>query len=623
MKKFILIIFLVCFIFPFQSQKIFGLNSVYACSTCGYEPPCQSTSLESISGGLNHMGKMLGFAAVNSEMLHESPCKTAVKPFSQIMAEIEELQHRSSKSNKISKKINGVNFVDENEVLLAAFESLTTGLPVLPGRFTTTDTELSRDAVKTDIQEKAKINPDCVKVNCALEILWGKEIGFKKLWILLKHGFNTSEYAYRFSRRYNADQLNDVIIALEDIPSHIGSISDRKNQRLTIFSEQKFEGENHSDLVANAGIMLFGIWENAASLKRQYILFHEFAHNFAFRDNSRIDLSKDWLDLSDWKRDSTNHEKNRALKGAKGTADEKREFDSGYWDHPESSCFVSLYASLRPEEDFAETATAYRYEPQKLKERCPAKYDFMKNKVFKVEYLNNQACSSFPQDKVAQVQKELISLLAQNPEELLQEEQISSSCERSFLSLEIKISEARDCVATAITDTVTLKKMDAISNLLKETDIPDTSHNQGLVINELRKAFKSDIRFARRVENIAKTLKARLSQNWQQLMEQTLAQAPKSLPPVDSFHWKEALTLCQDIINQNPHAILANCRLEKMIELDENRQRIQASRYFWGFPHPPEVLGNEAREEFRKRYRELLKTELLKDSTLRNQLRIP
>ena len=42
---------------------------------------------------------------------------------------------------------------------------------------------------------------------------------------------------------------------------------------------------------------------------------------------------------------------------------------------------VSNYGKTSPIEDFAESVTAYRYNPERLKD-CPSKYYYMKDFVF-------------------------------------------------------------------------------------------------------------------------------------------------------------------------------------------------------------------------------------------------
>ncbi|MFN7824887.1 MAG: hypothetical protein ACK5P6_05960, partial [Pseudobdellovibrionaceae bacterium] len=51
-------------------------------------------------------------------------------------------------------------------------------------------------------------------------------------------------------------------------------------------------------------------------------------------------------------------------------------------------------------EDFAETFSAYRYNPRQLKKVSPKRYEFMKNKVFGgIEYTNDASCSRLATEK--------------------------------------------------------------------------------------------------------------------------------------------------------------------------------------------------------------------------------
>lgn len=63
------------------------------------------------------------------------------------------------------------------------------------------------------------------------------------------------------------------------------------------------------------------------------------------------------------------------------------------WEADENHCRVSNYGSTNPDEDFAETASAYRYNARDLQKRCPEKYEWMKARVFdNYEYLDS-TCS--------------------------------------------------------------------------------------------------------------------------------------------------------------------------------------------------------------------------------------
>ena len=70
-------------------------------------------------------------------------------------------------------------------------------------------------------KDKYDIDPECDKVFCALEKIWGADFASKMLYIRLKYLYNTSELAFTNSSRFRAHELDDILIALEDLPPHI------------------------------------------------------------------------------------------------------------------------------------------------------------------------------------------------------------------------------------------------------------------------------------------------------------------------------------------------------------------------------------------------------------------
>lgn len=51
------------------------------------------------------------------------------------------------------------------------------------------------------------------------------------------------------------------------------------------------------------------------------------------------------------------------------------------WSHNPGACFITKYAAKAPNEDWAETGTAYVHRPDMLKKKCPEKFKFFKNMV--------------------------------------------------------------------------------------------------------------------------------------------------------------------------------------------------------------------------------------------------
>lgn len=120
--------------------------------------------------------------------------------------------------------------------------------------------------------------------------------------------------------------------------------------------------------IANATMELFHLWTTYTDEMREYIVFHELAHNIS--SLYQINNTHYWQQLSGW---------------------EKRE-NGWELDYPER--VVSEYATVSHSEDFAESLSAYRYNPEYLKKIDPRKYEFIKTAVFfGVEYLEEKNCN--------------------------------------------------------------------------------------------------------------------------------------------------------------------------------------------------------------------------------------
>jgi len=210
----------------------------------------------------------------------------------------------------------------------------------------------------------------CDSASCVTNALWGDELGTKLSYLMVRFGLNASEYGIRSVSRFSLDQLNVLIQAVHDLPNFMLPFG-----RNIPFNLLHYDPRFRFQAVSNATITFFNGWENATPEMKQYATMHELSHRMAYRSTSYyLDLQKDWLALGDWSR----------------TKDVKNP-----WQHGAGKCFISGYSEQAPDEDFAETASAYRYAAKRLQQTCPLKYAYMKEKVFQgVEYLNDASCES-------------------------------------------------------------------------------------------------------------------------------------------------------------------------------------------------------------------------------------
>lgn len=313
--------------------------------------------IECVPSGPTHLvDKLMDWFSAKESQISNAPCKTQKVPSIDQMKNF--ITTRATGSREAS--IHGVKFKNESPALIEAFRDFTTA------RDSWGILEAREEQKK--IQNEYSIPSECHKVLCAMEKIWGKETAVKMLYIKLKHNFNTSELAFQNSDRWNPDELDDVLIGLEDLPPYVIPVG-RKNQRLTHFTRgYTLSAYEDRSVSANAVIMFFDHWGRKSGPARQYTVFHELAHNISSRMNE-MDESPEWLNLSGW-----------IKKG-------------DHWEVPGPACFASEYATENPWEDYAESVSAYRYNGKEFKTKCPAKYQHLKDKVFKgFEYTDKKSC---------------------------------------------------------------------------------------------------------------------------------------------------------------------------------------------------------------------------------------
>ena len=309
----------------------------------------------------------LNWSAASSIDVKKTSCKTTVVPSLREMEAFIQTESYNyqpqNESEPQSSEVNGVVFEDESPVLIKAFEGLTTAYDSFGIN--------PRSENQINLQTKYSINPGCKKVKCALDKIWGEEFGSKLLYILMRHHFNASELAYANSDRFTPKELDDVIMGLEDLPNSfkpLGQSTFRSFQRLAHFKRGAVSPFDDSKTYANSVVMLFDMWSKQKSEERQYTVFHELSHNISF-SLGKLDESSEWLALSSWVKVGDN------------------------WKKAKSACMASRYGSVNPDEDWAESVSAYRYNSVNFKNRCPEKYNYLKEVVFKgIEYTSDELC---------------------------------------------------------------------------------------------------------------------------------------------------------------------------------------------------------------------------------------
>lgn len=322
------------------------------CATCLPEflPDTSTSNLEEFSSRLEHW-------SANNDQVMSAPCKHKVLDLPALNQSLEGM------TGKKDKKILGVKFEDENPDLLRVFKNLTSK---------TSDWKwwekiFYKHDPDLNLQANYQVNPECKKVLCAVDKIWGQYVGRKLLFMNLKFGYNGSELVHANAARYSDAEMDDLILAMSDLPQAMMPLGN--NREITKYLATESHPDKGPTVWADSLVRLYAPWFRGPQGLRFQTLVHEMGHNI----NSSIspELNQRWLGMSSWVK----------------TGD-KWEFDSV------GACMPSRYALTSPLEDFAETSSAYRYNGRALLAQCPEKYNFMKDNVFHgVEYREESQCS--------------------------------------------------------------------------------------------------------------------------------------------------------------------------------------------------------------------------------------
>ncbi len=263
----------------------------------------------------------LDFTAVREIDVTQAPCARS-KPFSdaEVLSQISPI---GQDEELVDAEINGVHFSHEKPALIELFKKLTT-------------------ADRAEFQHRA-FALKCAKVLCAVQKIFGPQVGPRMLFMLAEFGFNSSPMAFprdvadRPTQMLKLRELDDVLLSLSDLPKGM-MLKHGSNQ---VLIRAKAAG------VADATIELFNGWSEYNSPTRRHVLMHELGHVFG---ENGVHSSPEWRDI-------------------------------------EATGYVSYYAKTAFYEDFAETFAAYRYRPALLLEMSKEKYAFMRDRVFSgIEY---------------------------------------------------------------------------------------------------------------------------------------------------------------------------------------------------------------------------------------------
>lgn len=189
----------------------------------------------------------------------------------------------------------------------------------------------------------------CKESLCASKMIFGETKGAKILYAYLKYGIVLSSFSdvNADPEGFDEETLDAILGALSMVPEHLkatvtenfGFYRFQKGSTLAIY------GKN-SNVIANAYGSVFDAIDDYSFEEKIYIFIHELGHRSSRYNSQKLDDSEEWKQLS------------------------------------QIASPVSAYAKTNASEDFAETYALYRINPLVLMKISPAKYNFMKNKVF-------------------------------------------------------------------------------------------------------------------------------------------------------------------------------------------------------------------------------------------------
>lgn len=281
---------------------------------------------------------------LNQDHVHRNDLKSFLKKYSDV----------SKLELPAVYEVSGIRFENEHPELVYRFMQLVT-----PDK----EKYYANSNLDSSVIRKAFGAPrGCNKVLCAVQRIFGQEEGPLMLLLLAEYDLNLSQYVWINADSWKASEIRDLMKAIEAVPSHLLPLD--LNQKVIRFKRGYSRAtDTNGTVMANATIEVFDVWAKEPHPIRQYAMYHEFSHNWSDLHANDIDVSPEWLAISGWE-------------------SQKQKDASANWRMHIPVEQVSIYAKTNPFEDFAESVSAYRYAPQRLKKVSAAKYKFVKDVVY-------------------------------------------------------------------------------------------------------------------------------------------------------------------------------------------------------------------------------------------------
>ena len=271
--------------------------------------------------------------------------------------------------------------------LLKVFKSMPPGLNLQFSRWNISDEDLE-NGIKIESKDQLKfitISRNIFPVEDSQEVLSpDKDLYYAVVQFITENGTNRSIIEFILQNRYGIyvhasltgispnrtperysdfenDDLMLIISVFEEFPQALHKIPQLKYIVRRIDTEEKgmsYARPGRGSIVLAESILMRRGLYNVNDTRK--IIAHEKAHFLWFYVFNK-QLRADWMKLGGWSRDSS---------------------ESGWSTTKERSEFVTDYAYTEdPNEDMAESIANYFVYPDKLRSCCPAKYEFIHNRI--------------------------------------------------------------------------------------------------------------------------------------------------------------------------------------------------------------------------------------------------
>lgn len=321
--------------------------------------------------------------AVTAEQVDKSACRYPVAQTDQEIQKYFSQKEKNSETQDI--ELTGFSFRGEYSFYINLLKELLE-------KDLMNQSENSVDPVVLEAQKS------CNKVLCAVEKIFGAKQAWKTLYLLDRFDLNTSYIRFYETSPMTTANLDGILNTLTFVPTHLFPLN--HNQMLT--HVDRTSKSNNLGTKSDASISLFNGWDRESKSRQAYLLFHEFAHRWSehgIGEFVEYDESDEWLAITSW------------VKTASSMAYIWSHKDKYAKDDP-NLIWISNYARNNSPEDFAESVSAYRFDPKRLEKLSPTRYAFIKQKVFGgIEFKNNLSCTLNKTTREQQVEVEALKKL--------------------------------------------------------------------------------------------------------------------------------------------------------------------------------------------------------------------